>query len=154
MGLVRSPQAVGMPAPQPSASRRAKLEDVISLRHLRLLLPIWIALLFGGSFLPQEGKRALGTQSGYGGPRWGHRAWHVASFAATGILLGLAYRSRRGVLLLGLFGLGLMIEVLQVLVFGIGFEWWDVRDDGFGVVAAGWLSEVGWLRRLIREEIT
>jgi hypothetical protein len=51
-----------------------------------------------------------------------------------------------------LFGMGLSIEILQMLLYRIPFEWWDVHDDGLGVIAAAFAGEVRWIhQRLIRD---
>jgi hypothetical protein len=122
------------------------------MRHLRLLLPFWIAVLVTGSFLPADTKRAIGTQSGegsYGEPATSHRLWHIASFGSTALLATLAAHSpgRRLLASGGLLGLAVSIELLQQIVFGADLEWWDIRDDGYGIIA---LTITGWIGRVRR----
>ncbi len=127
-------------------------------QHLRRLLPFWIAALIVGSFLPGEAKRALGTQSGlsaYGRPTLPHRAWHVASFGSTALLASLAVRSpgRRVAAFGAIFGLGVCIELLQPLLFRTDLEWWDVRDNGYGILAFAAVGQMRAVRlRLLKDE--
>jgi hypothetical protein len=121
-------------------------------RHLRSLLPFWIAVLVIGSFLPAGTKQALGTRSGagsYGKPTASHRIWHIASFGSTALLTALVARSPGGRLLAagGLFGLAVSIELLQQIVSRADLEWWDIRDDGYGIIA---LTITGWIGRVRR----
>jgi hypothetical protein len=122
-------------------------------RHLRAVLPFWIALLVIGSFLPADTKRALGTRSGegsWGEPATSHRVWHIASFGSTALLTTLVAQSPGARLLAagGLFGLAVSIELLQQqIVFGSDLEWWDIRDDGYGIIA---LTIAGWIGRVRR----
>ena len=120
---------------------------MLSRALLQKILPFWIAVLFLGSFLSEESKRAIGTQSGYEGTRWGHFIWHVGSFCITGLLVSWAYGPRRLRMLMALFGFCITIEALQWLLFPIQFEWWDIRDDGFGILAGALVGEWVWLRR-------
>jgi hypothetical protein len=130
---------------------------LFSRKHLRSVLPFWIALLVVGSFMPPEAKRAIGTQSGMllagpdPRPGWPHRAWHIGSFGLTALLAGLVTLSRRNRLLAGsaIFVLGLMIEVLQSIIFAGYIEWWDVRDDGYATVAMTLLSHSSRVRQIL-----
>lgn len=127
---------------------------MISRRQIRALLPYWIAVLIIGSFLPGPAKRVLGTQPGGGPPGQPapmHRAWHLLSFGSTALLTSLAAGSSRRRVLhpVAVFVLGLSIELLQPPVFGGELEWWDIRDDGYGVLAALLLDRSNRLRRLL-----
>ena len=121
-------------------------------RRLRSLLPFWIAVLVIGSFLPADTKRALGTQSGvgsYGEPGLSHRIWHIASFGSTALLTTLVTHSpgRRLLAAGAVFALGGLIELLQPVFFDTDLEWWDIRDDGFGIIA---FTATGWIGRVRR----
>lgn len=127
---------------------------MVSRRLLQKILPFWLLILVIGSFLPGEEKRALGTQSGDEGPRWGHRAYHLGSFAFTGLLASLVTRRsrRRFAMCVAVVGLGLGIEMLQPVVFNSEFEWWDVLDDAAGAITAGIIGEAIIVRQfLVRE---
>ena len=103
-----------------------------------------------GSFLPGEGKRALGTQSGdYEGPRWGHRLYHLGSFGLTALLVSLVNRNanRRVMMCVAVVGLGIAIETLQSVVFGSEVEGRDMADNFIGVLIAWMIGEIGIVRR-------
>jgi hypothetical protein len=124
---------------------------MFSRRLLRALLPFWVATVIVGSFLPAEAKRAIGTQSGVhlnSNPGWPHRAWHIGTFGFTALLVSLACREprQRFWMLTGVFGLGLGIEVTQPVVFGSQFEWWDMRDNGYGIAATAVAGQLRYVR--------
>lgn len=132
---------------------------MIPARWIRVALPFWILALIIGSFLPAEHKQALGTQSltprPYGEPHWPHRVWHVVSFGSTVLLASLAEttRPRRRLLwafLIILLGTG--IETVQWLRNDYSLEWWDVRDDAYGVLIFAILAELRSVRRVLVAE--
>lgn len=117
---------------------------VVSRRLLLRVIPLWLFCVATGSFLPGKTKLAIGTTT----PARAasrvetvgiiHRCLHVAAFGATAMLLIFAAPNRRREVTGALCALafGTLIETIQPLVFGNVFEWWDVRDDAFGVLAA------------------
>jgi hypothetical protein len=90
------------------------------------------------------------TQSHFVDPR--HRVLHMLTFGFTALLLMLLFdRGRdRAKAAFGALLFGCAIEVLQLLT-GLApvLEWWDVRDDFFGI-AATWAAVelVRWSFRL------
>lgn len=65
-----------------------------------------------------------------------HRALHFVVFAATALwFLFLTKAGRRQwFALAGLICLGAGLELIQSFTYGNIFEWWDLRDDLYGVV--------------------
>ena len=129
---------------------------MIPVRWFRLLLPVWTLVLIVGSFLPAKHKNVLGTQSlnpvHNARPGLQHRAWHIASFGSTALIASLGEPNRRKRYFMWpllAFGLGVAIECLQPVLFGSAFEWWDIRDDGFGVALFAILGEVAAVRGLL-----
>jgi len=111
------------------------------------IAPFWIVVLIVGSVLPDQAKNAIGAHSQ-------HRLYHLLSFGATAYLLTLIGRSNRErfYALLFVIALGTALELAQHLIFHSPFEWWDVRDDTIGVLAAAPLGLWPALhRRLIQE---
>jgi hypothetical protein len=133
------------------------LKHLLSPRGLRIFTWVWIFCVIAGSLLPWSLKNRLGTtipdrlngQVAVSG--WAHRVWHVSVFGFTALLLLIQSSSERQKLhsLMAAFGLGLILEFLEFFFYGNVFEWWDVRDDAYGVMAAFGLV---WLiaRRRIR----
>jgi hypothetical protein len=107
---------------------------------------LWVLALVIGSFLPGGAKTALGTHSQ-------HRLYHVLAFGSTAYLLTLIARDarQRVYALVFVIALGMLIEYSQHYIFCCRFEWWDFRDDVFGVMAAALLSQWCALRhKLVR----
>jgi hypothetical protein len=48
-----------------------------------------------------------------------------------------------------MIALGAALEYMQHCIYLCPYEWWDVRDDSFGVVAAALLDQWSALRRRI-----
>lgn len=79
-----------------------------------------------------------------------HRPYHFISFGATALLFLLISNTRRQewTSVFAVFGLGLILEALQCLLFDGYMEWWDIRDDALGIsitfllfrMADRWLS--------------
>jgi hypothetical protein len=111
---------------------RLKL-DSFTNRRLQYASVIWLLLLVIGS-LWGDAKFALHTHRGENGLR--HRILHVLGFGFTALwLLFLSRSGRQQILvLLGVFCLGLSLEVIQSLTYRNAFEWWDVRDDLYGII--------------------
>lgn len=124
----------------------------LPLTLLRRIAPIWIACLVAGSLLPGEAKVAIGSsrlsdqhleeQSIQTG-EWKHRAFHIAGFGATALLLLVIARTgvEEFAYMVGVFGLGIAIECTQMFLFQNRLETEDIRDDGYGIaiVYAAWL---------------
>ena len=112
-------------------------------RFLRLIVLPWTLCLIAGSLSPSYVKERLGTHTH-------HRPYHFISFGATALLFLLISNTRRQewVSVFAVFGLGLILETLQCLLFDGYMEWWDIRDDALGIsitfllfrMADRWLS--------------
>jgi hypothetical protein len=108
---------------------------------IKVITPLWVAGVVVGSFLPGEAKRQLGTRPYvlHHPVAIEHRIVHILTFGVTALLfLLMADRSKdqaraAGTALL----LGFGIELMQFAFrFAPVFEWWDLRDDGIGIVSA------------------
>ncbi len=129
---------------------------MLSRSQLRCFVSVWLIALTLGSFLPQETKQAIGTESGlitYGEPSMQHRAWHFAMYGCAALVAGAIADSKRSLWLYagGLVFLGLAIESLQAVVFGSVLEWWDVRDNAYAAVALTYLGHMKRVRKLLRK---
>jgi len=128
-------------SPEPEARR---VPEPRTRRLLRRFVPLWLAGVGIGSFLPGSWKLAIGTrpytQSHFVDPQ--HRVLHIVTFGFTALLLMLLFdRARdRAKAAFGALLFGGAIETMQ---FATGlaavFEWWDLRDDFFGI-AATWAA--------------
>ena len=134
---------------------------MFSRRFLIHCAQVWIGLIIIGSFLPGEVKIAIGTTTG---PRASaavrvrtsleHRLVHVAEFGIAAVLLSVvSVRTRQRVwFALALAGLGLALEWLEHLAGRGVLEWWDVRDDTYGVCLGSVLGAWHLVRKkLLRE---
>jgi len=67
-----------------------------------------------------------------------HRIEHVVAFGILGLmLLSLCRNSgQTWPVILALFCFGCGLELRQHQLFRQPFEWWDVRDDGIGLLLA------------------
>ncbi len=97
------------------------------------LIPIWLLALVVGSLLPFEARVFVGDHA-----TLQHRIVHFLAFGATtGLLILLGRNSRDRTLTVGLVAvLAVTIEFLQHRIYGSPFEYWDVRDDVLGSLAA------------------
>jgi hypothetical protein len=126
------------------------LPRFLSARALRIFTWVWIACVIVGSLLPGSAKDFIGTtnveryRAPYDVDGLAHRIWHFGVFGFTAVLLLVqAPNTRRHLYaVLGTFVFGVSLELLQYLVFGGVFEWWDVRDDAIGVAGAFLLFRV------------
>jgi hypothetical protein len=75
-----------------------------------------------------------------------HRAVHFLSFGFPGLLLAFISPrvSNRVLFCLAIISFGISIEFAQSVIFTSAFEWWDVRDDLYGMMM---VSVVGLLIR-------
>jgi hypothetical protein len=66
-----------------------------------------------------------------------HRVAHWASFGVLSFLVALLGRNRsqRFIALAGVIALGVVIELLQHLIYLSPLETWDMRDDSYGAIA-------------------
>jgi hypothetical protein len=122
-----------------------------------------VLCLLAGSLLPDSAKIVLRTKadimtvdgkaSSVTIP-FNHRLYHALSFGSTAFLLLLIARNtkKRFYGALGVIALGLAIEYIQHRLFGQPVEWWDVRDDGYGVLAAYVLGQWSALRNVLAKE--
>jgi hypothetical protein len=113
---------------------RLKL-DSFTNRRLQYASVAWLLVLVVGS-LWGDAKFALHTYRGENGLR--HRVLHILCFGSTALWFLFLSTSRRQQLLvvLGIFCLGVILEVVQCLTYRNAFEWWDVRDDCYGIILA------------------
>ena len=49
----------------------------------------------------------------------------------------------------GLIALGAAIECLQRLIYAADLEWWDIRDDGYGIVGFTIFGQLGIIRKIL-----
>jgi uncharacterized membrane protein YgdD (TMEM256/DUF423 family) len=120
-------------------------------------VPIWVFCVVVGSLLPGRIKVAIGitavdqiqARSETVGAI--HRSVHFGVFGATAVLFLLVApdRRREPVAAAAAFALGALIEVAQYLLFGGVMEWWDVRDDGLGVLVASTLVHATRFREVL-----
>lgn len=116
----------------------------VSRQMLIRIIPFWVLCVIVGSFLPGPTKVAIGTttpvrlEAAHEVQGIAHRSIHFAVFGVTAILFLLVARNGGQEILAVFFalGLGTVLEVLQHLSFGSVLEWWDIRDDAIGVLAA------------------
>jgi len=103
----------------------------IPQRFLRVIAAPWVLCLIIGSLSPNSVKDRIGTHS-Y------HRLYHLVAFGATALLFLLISNNRRQewASVWGVFALGVILETLQHRIFGSVLEWWDMRDDAFGILIA------------------
>lgn len=94
------------------------------------LAAAFILLLAVASLLPRHWKRRFATHGSL------HALLHVAAFGIAFLLSTRARNSRRAAALL-LFGVGLLLEILETRGYGFLFEYGDVAADAIGI-ALGW----------------
>jgi hypothetical protein len=113
---------------------RLKLDSPTSRRR-QYASVAWLLLLVLGS-LWADAKFTLHTYRGENGVR--HRVLHVLAFGSTALwFLFLSRNGRQQLLvLLAVLCLGAALELIQSLTYRNVFEWWDVRDDFYGIVVA------------------
>jgi len=110
-----------------------------------------------GSFLPSGAKRAIGTQTerpAQASPAeqgWIHRTFHIVGFGFAAFLAGLLSRKVTAAIAgsAGILILGITIETLQAVVSGAAAEWWDIRDDAYGILILSLAARLPSLRHLI-----
>jgi hypothetical protein len=104
---------------------------------------LWIACLVFVSLHPIVRHAPQGSMT--------HRIEHVMAFGILGIIL-LALCGNHGpkwVVTLALLCLACVLEMRQHQLFRQPFEWWDVRDDGIGIVLALLLLRFTRIRALL-----
>jgi hypothetical protein len=118
----------------------------MSRQRLTIVAEPMLLLLIVGSVLPYGAKAALGEQMPFK-----HRIYHALTYGSTAWLLTLIARNprERVAAILGMIALGAALEYMQHCIYLCPYEWWDVRDDSFGVVAAALLDQWSALRRRI-----
>ena len=118
------------------AVRRTALSPVMLIR---IATVAWLAFLIAGSLQPARPSLVKGV----------HREIHWLGFAVPAILQFIVARTRRQEILGGfaIFSLGLSVEVLQHLMYGIRMEWLDVRDNGLAILAAYALYHLAGARK-------
>ncbi|SRR5579884_1781629 len=97
---------------------------------IRVILPVWLAILFALSLAPEPVKYELGTKGGF------HYAGHLIAFMVTALLFCWKPGSARRRLLCAFAAcfLALALEGLEAIVYGNRFEWPDVWIDFLGIV--------------------
>ena len=106
----------------------------MSRSFLYWILLLLVAAVVVGSLLPDGLKGALGLH----GSEARHRLYHFLVFGGTA-LLGLAIARdlwQRVAVAGSVFALGVALEVAQYVYYDNPLEWWDIRDDGLGVLVA------------------
>ena len=106
---------------------------------LRIVTWLWIALLIVGSLQPAR----PGVVTGH------HHVIHWLAFAGGALLLFLLSRTRGQEILraLGIFFLGVSLEVLQHLIYRNPLEWRDVADDALAILLAFALYRLAGARK-------
>ncbi len=95
-----------------------------------------------------------------------HRAFHLAAFGLTALVLWRLFDLARGTALpprfpsaawipalLATIALGGIIEVSQHLIYRNGMEWGDVRDDALSAIAAILLGHAARAAWTVRESL-
>lgn len=83
-----------------------------------------------------------------------HRSEHVVAFGILGLMLLPLARSNalKWWIALAMLVFAGALELGQHKIFGQTFEWWDVRDDGIGILAALLLLRLTRIRALLVRE--
>jgi hypothetical protein len=94
---------------------------------IRIVTIAWLTFLIAGSLQPARPSVVKSV----------HREIHWLGFAMPAILQFIISRTRREEALRGfaIFSVGVALEILQHLMYGIRMEWVDVRDDGIAILA-------------------
>jgi len=100
----------------------------VSRAVLRTIAWVWIALLIAGSLQPARPGLVKGL----------HREIHWVGFAGAALLLFSLSKTRRREILgaCAVLILGVLLEVLQRLIYRNHLEWRDIGDDGLAVLLA------------------
>jgi len=116
--------------------------ELVPKQIYRVVLAIIVTLLLAISLeSPQLKHPALDLLVFYGaiGPKRivaAHRMGHVVAFAiaATVALLVSDSRPRKFQSLMSLLAIAILTETMQHWIYRNPLEWWDIRDDFFGVL--------------------
>ncbi len=105
------------------------------------IIPLWVAAVLVGSFLPGYLKVWFGTHPYVPNHpvEFEHRLVHFVTFGITSLLFMFTAEKRiyEAPLAGAAFLLGCLIELGQYLTrLAVVFEWWDVRDDLFACFGA------------------
>jgi VanZ family protein len=67
-----------------------------------------------------------------------HILAHIVAFSTPALLLCLTRKNPRQewIMAASVMAVGLFLETAQCFMYGIEFEWWDVRDDAIGIAIA------------------
>ena len=88
---------------------------------------MWLLLLIAGSLQPARPEPLVAI----------HRGIHFLAFAAGALLLLLSRNYRQEIrVVIAVFLVGLSLEYLPHLIYHKTMEWYDVRNDALGVLAA------------------
>jgi hypothetical protein len=119
-------------------------------RALAIIALVWVLCVVGASLFANRAKHVVSTGvqitlSKNSSPSvvvpLRHRILHFLSFGLLALLLMLAGdMNSRLLVIFAVAALGLGIEFAQHCIFGNNFEWWDVRDDSLGAIAAFLIS--------------
>ena len=125
-------------------------------RWLQQILPFWMLTLTVGSFLPDQIKQTLQVQSPVmdpGKPPWRHCVWHMLAFGTSALLVSLVNRNTklRFVFCSSVLLLGVGIEYTQSMVSASDLEWWDIRDDAYGIITFWVLGQARAIRQALME---
>jgi ABC-type Fe3+-siderophore transport system permease subunit len=107
------------------------------------ITPAWVACVVFYSLFPWRPKLAVAGIT--------HEIGHFLVFGSTTYLLLLIAQSARQRIWapIAVIALGIAIEYSQHWIFGSPLEWWDMRDDAYGAVAAYLLGKWPALRGVL-----
>jgi hypothetical protein len=135
-----------------NGSRPVSAFGIVVPRRIALWIArLWISTVIIGSLLPgsakvtlhaSEGKRARSRNS----ITTRHRLVHFFAFGSSFLVLSLLTMRTREELEAAaeIMLIGCVVELAQYFVYSHRhvFEWWDVRDDAVGIVAAFVLLQI------------
>jgi hypothetical protein len=97
---------------------------------MRIVFGLWVVLIVCLSLVPLKTKFHFGTTG-----RW-HNAGHVFMFFVATLLACRLFSGFYAKLLgcVGVLGIALMMEWVEMVSYHIPYEWSDIRVDGIGIL--------------------
>jgi hypothetical protein len=136
----------------PPGSKPVTILGILVPRRLaRWFARVWIAAVIVGSLLPGSAKITLRASEGkptHAGKavEIKHRFIHFLAFGSSFLVLSVLAKRRKEQLeaAVEVMIIGCIVETIQYFVYSYRhiFEWWDVRDDALGILAAFLLLQV------------